>query len=71
MDIIHKIEMKQDSIIEMVKDFKYQMNSYEKNLSIYEEMVKSIPALLSAVIDQTRLLENNTDSSGALLSPKN
>jgi hypothetical protein len=28
----------------MVKDFKYQMNSYEKNLSIYEEMVKSIPA---------------------------
>jgi hypothetical protein len=30
MDIIHKIEMKQDSIIEMVKDFKYQMNSYEK-----------------------------------------
>jgi predicted DNA-binding protein YlxM (UPF0122 family) len=44
MDIIHKIEMKQDSIIEMVKDFKYQMNSYEKNLSIYEEMVKSIPA---------------------------
>jgi hypothetical protein len=67
MDIIHKIEMKQDSIIEMVKDFKYQMNSYEKNLSIYEEMVKSIPALLSAVIDQTRLLENNADSSGALL----
>jgi hypothetical protein len=31
-------------------------------------MVKSIPALLSAVIDQTRLLEI-ADSSGALLSP--
>jgi hypothetical protein len=64
MDIIHKIEMKQDSIIEMVKDFKYQMNSYEKIYPSTKKWLNPFP-LLSAVIDQTRLLENN--ASGALL----
>jgi hypothetical protein len=61
--------MKQDSIIEMVKDFKYQMNSYEKIYPSTKKWLNPFP-LLSAVIDQTRLLENNADSSGALLSKK-
>lgn len=63
MDIIHKIEMKQDSIIEMIKDFKTQMKSYEKNLSIYEELVSSIPTLLSNVNNPACLLENIADFS--------